>query len=514
MPPELIRNPRHSPIAAALSRVPAAWAKALGWLALVWAAALLLTGGQWIAMAHQWLTVSAYQHILFVPPIIGWLVWNRRAALTQIEPRGWWPGLVLMLGALAVWLVGSLISLNIVAQAGAVMLLQAATLTLLGPRAGAVLLFPLAFAVFLVPFGEEIVPPLQMLTAEIVIALTHLSGIEAHIDGVFIDTPAGLFEVAAACAGVQFVVAMVTLGVLAAKIGMERWPRRIALMALCVVVPILANGVRAWGTIAIAQVIGAERAGGVDHIIYGWVFFAVVVALVLALAWRWFDRDPDAEALSAARLADHALVAKLERHSLSATTLAPLLISAIVLVGLWSALATSSAANVPVLRAPPVSGWTQVADPATPEWRPAGKAASAILLTRYRDQEGRFVDLYLAAYTGDADPTVGEEGAVPPETPWRHVEAAPAPDAMRGDRLMAYGRDRRVAWTAFVTNGTSQANPLLFRISTLGDRLRLRPEPRWIVIVSAPEPGAVPALQAFVSAADGPAALVQRSQTR
>ena len=67
------------------------------------------------------------------------------------------------------------------------------------------LLFPLAFAVFLVPFGEEIVPPLQMLTAEIVIALTHLSGIEAHIDGVFIDTPAGLFEVAAACAGVQFV---------------------------------------------------------------------------------------------------------------------------------------------------------------------------------------------------------------------------------------------------------------------------------------------------------------------
>ena len=244
------------------------------------------------------------------------------------------------------------------------------------------------------------------------------------------------------------------------------------------------------------------------------VFFAVVVALVLALAWRWFDRDPDAEALSAARLADHPLVAKLEHHSLSATTLAPLLISAIVLVGLWSALATSSAANVPALRAPPVSGWTQVADPATPEWRPAGKAASAILLTRYRDQEGRFVDLYLAAYTGDADPTVGEEGAVPPETPWRHVEAAPAPDAMRGDRLMAYGRDRRVAWTGFVTNGTSQANPLLFRISTLGDRLRLRPEPRWIVIVSAPEPGAAPALQAFVSAAGGPAALVQRSQTR
>ena len=102
---------------------------------------------------------------------------------------------------------------------------------------------------------------------------------------------------------------------------------------------------------------------------------------------------------------------------------------------------------------------------------------------------------------------------MPPETPWRHVEAAPAPDAMRGDRLMAYGRDRRVAWTGFVTNAASYADPLLFRISTLGDRLTLQPEPRWIVIVSAPEPAAT-GLQDFVNAAGGSAALVLRSQTR
>ena len=205
-------------------------------------------------MGHQWLTVSAYQHILFVPPIIGWLVWNRRTVLAQVTPHAWWPGLALVLGSLLLWLAGSLTSIDIVAQGAAVLLLQGVTIAIVGPRVGAVLAFPLAFAFFLVPFGEEIVPPLQALTAEMVIGLTHLSGIDATIDGVFIATPAGLFEVAAACAGVQFVVAMVTLGVLAAKVGMSRWPRRIAFMALCVIVPILANGVRAWAIVAVAQV--------------------------------------------------------------------------------------------------------------------------------------------------------------------------------------------------------------------------------------------------------------------
>jgi hypothetical protein len=63
-------------------------------------------------------------------------------------------------------------------------------------------------------------------------------------------------------------------------------------LALCVLVPILANGVRAFATIYIAQFVGAERASGFDHIVYGWVFFALVVGAMLAGAWRWFEREP------------------------------------------------------------------------------------------------------------------------------------------------------------------------------------------------------------------------------
>jgi exosortase len=69
---------------------------------------------------------------------------------------------------------------------------------------------------------------------------------------VFITAPGGYFEVAEACSGVKFLIAMVAYGTLVANVCFRSWPRRAAFMAMALVVPILANGVRAWGTVFIA----------------------------------------------------------------------------------------------------------------------------------------------------------------------------------------------------------------------------------------------------------------------
>ena len=56
---------------------------------------------------------------------------------------------------LAAWGLGTVASVNLIAELGAVMLLQAAAAVVLGPKASAGLLFPLAYMIFLVPFGDE-----------------------------------------------------------------------------------------------------------------------------------------------------------------------------------------------------------------------------------------------------------------------------------------------------------------------------------------------------------------------
>ena len=302
--------------------VPRAWRAPLLRLAFTWAALVAITGRDWGEMVRQWWDSSTYNHILLIPPILAWLVRIRWRELERLTPQAWWPGFALLAVGLAAWLAGTSAGVNLVSQLGAVVLLQAAVAVLLGPRVSMGLLFPLAYMLFLVPFGDEIVPALQMITAKLAIGLTHLSGVPARIDGVFIDTPAGLFVVAEACSGVKFLVAMVALGTLVAHLCFVSWRRRAAFMAAAVIVPVLANGVRAWGTIFIAQSQGVEFAAGFDHIVYGWVFFAVVMVILLGASWRFFDRSPEAPLIDAGALVASPRLAWLARFEIGARTAA------------------------------------------------------------------------------------------------------------------------------------------------------------------------------------------------
>ena len=286
---------------AALPVPQSAWTGAVVRLAAAWLALFVLTFADWREMMHQWWDIDTYNHVLLVPLILAWLVWLRRGELGKVQPRSALLGLVWLGAGLAVWLGGRAADINLFAQAGTVMAFQAAVLALLGLRVALILAFPLLYAGFLVPFGDELIPTLQHVTAQIAVALTHLSGVPAVLDGLFIDTPAGRFVVAEECSGVKFLIAMTALSVLVAGTGFSRWRRRIALVGGAALVSIVANGVRAWATIYVAQYVGAERAGGFDHIVYGWVFFAVVIAAVLAAAWRYLEREPGEAGLTAAQ---------------------------------------------------------------------------------------------------------------------------------------------------------------------------------------------------------------------
>ena len=264
-------------------------------------------------MIHQWWNVATYSHILLIPAIVFWLAWQRRDDLARIEPRPSWIGIAALAIAGLVWLAGRASGLNLIAHTGAVGLILAAIIAVLGVRIAALLAFPLGMMVFLVPFGQEIVPALQAITAELAIALTHWSGVPAQTDGIYIDTPAGLFVVAEACSGVRFLIAAFAIGVLVCFTAFDSWSRRAAFMAACIIVPISANGVRAWGTIYIAQSQGVEFAAGFDHIVYGWIFFAVVLALLIGGARPFFQRTADDVGPSVEEVMRHPLVNALSR---------------------------------------------------------------------------------------------------------------------------------------------------------------------------------------------------------
>ncbi|MGA9581609.1 MAG: exosortase A, partial [Allosphingosinicella sp.] len=269
-----------------------AWRNHLVALGAAAAAILLLFARDAFDMARIWWTSATFNHCILVLPILAWLVWQRLPDLKALAPKTWAPGLALVGVGGAAWLLGEAGNVALLRHFGLVLMLQGSAVACLGKAVARGIAFPLFYAFFLVPFGEELVPPLQTLTAKMSMALLALTGVPAHIEGIFISTPSGLFRVAEACSGVRFLVAMAALGALAANLCFRTWPRRLAFVAFVLAVSALANGLRAFGTIYIAYRTDNQIAVGIDHLVYGWIFFAIVIALIAAASWRFFDRAP------------------------------------------------------------------------------------------------------------------------------------------------------------------------------------------------------------------------------
>jgi len=493
MLPEAAAMPR----ARLMERIPAYWRVPLLRLAGAWLALIALFFADWRDMAGQWWDSSTYNHILLIPPIIGWLVSQRLAAVLRLVPAGWWPGLVVFAGAAFLWMLGDFAGLSIARQLAAVVMLQGAFLALMGPRVAAAMLFPLFYMLFLVPAGDELIPFLQTLTAKITMVLLGLSHVPAIIDGVFITTPAGYFEVAEACSGVKFLIAMIAYGTLVSNVCFRSWPRRIAFMAVCLVTPIFANGVRAWGTIWIAGIRGIEFASSFDHVFYGWIFFAIVMALVMAAGWKFFDRAIDDPMIDIDKVQQSWLVDRLEPLRLGQNAALAALAGLVVLFVGWGSMANAMRAAVPTaIDVPDVPGWHLASDGARYPWMPLHTGADRRLILRYTDGSGSSVDVSYALYDAQME---GKEaggfgqGALPMGSRWAWESDGPAFADGKSDVVQAPGPVHRLAVTRYRTGDLLTGSNAKLKLVNITDRLLLRSRPTAVLILSAEEGQAAPA---------------------
>ncbi len=455
-------------------------------LGLVAAALLLFFARDARDMALIWWNSSTYEHCLVIIPIIGWLVWQRVPVLAAIDPQGWpLPLLWIAIGGFG-WLLGEAAGVAVARQLGLVMMLQGAVAVTLGRGVTAGLLFPLFYALFLVPFGDAVIPALQTVTAKLCMVMLHAVRVPATIDGVFITTPGGWFKVAEACSGAKFLIAMLALGVLVAHLGFRSWGRRAAFMVVCVIVPVFANGVRAFGTIFVAQYRGAQSAAGFDHVVYGWIFFAVVIAIVLAVSWRFFDKPADAPPLDLNQVTREAARQRM-RWPIAAAALGAVVIACIA--PLWSLLATRVIVTSPNIDLPVMPGWAVVAETDLTPWSPRFDGAHGPS-ARYRNAAGEEVDVVLAylGSQGDGRSLVGfGHGAVDPDGEWSWASDLSAPVDGRAERIVAPGQHHRVVVSFYDVGGTITGSAPRVKIETLKRHMLGGPQYAAALLVSADE---------------------------
>ena len=229
-----------------------------------------------------WSGSTAYNHCWLILPIALWLAWTRRDRLVgrAAAPTAWALGPALAFGA--AWWLAARLGLMEGRQLAALGLVLAWFLGVFGVALTRAFAVPLGYLVFLVPFGAFLVPALQHLTTWMIVAGLDVFGIPHFTDGFIIEIPAGFFLVEEACAGLRFLIASLAFGGLYAAVMFRSPGRRILVMVLALVVPILANGLRALGIVLLGHHLGSAEAAAADHLIYGWVFFSVVILLLVA----------------------------------------------------------------------------------------------------------------------------------------------------------------------------------------------------------------------------------------
>jgi exosortase A len=239
-----------------------------------------------------------------VPPITLWLIWRIRSSLAVLAPRYSFLAVLLFAGVGFAWLLGEVAAVNALSQFALVAMLILAVPAVLGWGVARRIAFPLFFLFFAVPFGDFTMPKLMEWTAHFTILGLRFSGIPVHAEGLRFVIPTGSWSVVEACSGVRYLIASVTVGTLFAYLTYRSLTRRLLFVLVSFLVPIIANWVRAYMIVMIGHLSGNKLAVGVDHLIYGWLFFGIVILAMFWIGARWredeFEDQPQATALTAA----------------------------------------------------------------------------------------------------------------------------------------------------------------------------------------------------------------------
>jgi exosortase A len=506
---------------AALVSAPTPLARSSAMLiALALLAPFFLYLGTAESLVAIWNSSETFAHGYAILPISLWLIWRRRDVFDAIPARPWTTALLLLAVLGAGWLLARMGEVQVVMQYAFVAMFPIVALAMLGPRLAGALAFPLLFLLLAVPFGEVFVAPLINLTADFTVWAVQATGIPVLRNGTRFELPTGSWSVVEACSGVRYLISSVTLGCLYAYLTYQSTKKRLMFVAVSIVVPVIANGLRAYMIVMIGHLSGMELATGVDHLIYGWVFFGLVMLLMFWIGSFWREDDP----LPASELPVAARTRRDGAPSVSTARMAAMCAAVVAVSALWPLFARyNDAANLnpqPVQLANVPVGWPQVVPFAT--WTPRWIEPSATYRGTFRNTEsmapvGLDIMYYRNQRNGKALISSVNMLALPDDA-WHAVGSSTRsetingkPVTLRETRLNGPG-GQILVWHWMSIDGHLTSNNYVGKLLQAQAKLRFRGDDGAVVLLSAPvrdgQDAARTALRAFM---DGQGAAIERA---
>lgn len=442
------------------------------------------------SMVSIWNSSETFAHGYIILPISLFLVWKRRETLTDIAPLPFWPGLAILALCGFAWLLAEVAGVQVVRQYAFVAMVPAVCVTVGGLRLASAIAFPLFFLLLAVPFGDVFIQPLIQFTADFTVLSLQLTGIPVLRDGPNFLIPSGSWSVVTACSGVRYLIASFTLGCLYAYLTYRSFWRRLAFVLVSIIVPIIANGMRAYMIVMIGHLSDMKLAAGVDHIIYGWLFFGLVMLLMFWVGGFWRE---DVNCYS--RVAD-GMEAPTQPDGTTAASVLTAACAAIVFIAIWPAYAEylhKTASKEPARLEQFTPGWTQTA-PFT-DWKPRYFPANAELRRFYQNGDkvvGLSVLYYRSQNAGSMLISSSNRMVDEEDRSWRNlgstirVERLADGEFTVRESAIDNTRGGLLIWSWYWIDGQQTANDYIGKVLQAKEKLLMRGDDGATVVLFAP----------------------------
>jgi exosortase len=251
-------------------------------LLIVWLYASILA-----RLFTQWRTDPNASHGFFVPAFAVFVLWKNWSELKSIKPAPSWSGLTLMIGALALLILGDLGAEIFLSRVSLLFVLAGLIVLFHGWPWFRAVLFPWAFLFLMIPIPvivfQEVTFPLQILASKLASAALPVLGVVVHREGNVIQLATmHPLQVVSACSGIRSLLSLVTLAVIYGYLMEDRQWVRIVLAIAAVPIALVANSFRVVGA-GLISLWDPEKAEGFFHTFEGWLIFVVSLLMLFAV---------------------------------------------------------------------------------------------------------------------------------------------------------------------------------------------------------------------------------------
>ena len=256
------------------------------WCVILAGLILMLYASVINSLVLQWWNDPDYSHGFFVPLVSGYILWHERQRWTKTEIKPSNFGFVVMLGAIALLLLGSLGAELFISRFSLLVLLAGMILFLAGWKMLRAVSFPLGYLMWMIPIPviiyNQITFPLQLIASRLATASLELVQVPVLRDGNILILSNYSLEVVEACSGIRSLMTLVALAVaFGYLVSTRRWIRYV-LAALMVPIAVVINAIRIMGAGLLARHFGPAAAEGFLHGFSGWAIFLVALLLMFS----------------------------------------------------------------------------------------------------------------------------------------------------------------------------------------------------------------------------------------